>query len=937
MKNYVIYNKNEKKSIFENFKRTIINLVNTHNVFFIIGRLEFDEFIKLVLILYEKKLEISNDRNKICVAFNDNILTYCYNIIEEDSKDFFYLSNEYDEEENNNENTSNKIAVFDESTLLQKILFDPLLIEFNIIILTNIHKRLIKTDLLLSLLKKILTKRNDLCIFIFSDYFIENVLNFFKACNNVHVNNPRKKSSIGPEEEYEKKKDDQISDIKGTNNLKEDNEINVTEPKRNKAHKTMHDAAFENFEKNDKVDIIRTGNEFGLKDSRCYKENNILIKGDVKNLNRSNSNSSVNYSEEHPYWGNRDKLKYKKQIEKKNEQKRKEINCVKNKELNYLINKKKKLTRSRSNTLSSEMSENGLNILSSSDEIMHTHRSNIKNVCEKNIKIGKNKERNRDRNKKNVLNCFFVNESKHSLMHNYEEESITKGNADIDEENEEMSNKLEEWKELAIKLENIKNPISIFIFHILSNNYYCDDNNYLEKNKQKEEFDKHIHYLKESCSDYLQTSIMLIKNLYENNKRKKGSNENILIFLNNEYEIYIVKKGLQSLGIDNIEVINDNTYNYDSREVRNKIVIIKDIGFSFHKVKYVKYIIDTCFMKDEIYDYELNMTNKYTILCNKNKCEDRRLAYKDSICFRLITMNDYMDLLNDDDIPEILKKDIFYKIFYIKTLGINNICSFDFVTAPTIKALKKCFEMFYILNLMDINGNIIDKKLSLLICYLPLKFKYSIFLINSIKHKCVYEVCIIISMLINDPIFVYNNNSSSIKRLKVMRLSLMAEESDILSFYNIFQTFVNAKNKKKYCHDNFLNYTSLKKAERFFNKLKYILQKFGIPMEKCENVENIFKAKISSFYYNVAKVVNDNKYKLLNKKSENILFSLDPLSILNESNHTERKFIVYIDLHSNNDSEIFMKHASIIDALWLTSVCPRYFSNKHMQAIQELK
>ncbi|CAD2099656.1 conserved protein, unknown function [Plasmodium vinckei brucechwatti] len=927
MKNYVIYNKNEKKSIFENFKRTIINLLNTHNVFFIIGRLKFDEFIKLVLILYEKKLEISNDRNKICVAFNDNILTYCYNIIEEDSKDFFYLSSEYDEEENDNSNTSNKIAVFDESTLLQKILFDPLLIEFNIIILTNTHKRLIKTDLLLSLLKKILTKRNDLHIFIFSDYFIENVLNFFKSCNSVHVSNPGKKTSIGSEKEYEKKKDDQIRGMQITNNLKEDSGINVAEPKRDEAHKRICDVAFENFEKNDKVDIIRKGNESELKDSRFYKEN-------VKNSGRSNSNSSDNYSEEHVYWGNRDKIKYKKQNEKKSERERKEINCVKNKELNYLINNKKKLTRSRSNTLSSEMSENGLNALSSSDEIMYTHSSNVKNVCEKKMQIGKNKEQNKDRNKKNVLNCFFVNESKHSLMYNYEEEEITKGNTDID--NEEMGSKLEEWKELTSNLEKIKNPISIFIFHILPNNYYYDDN-CVEKNKQKEEFDKHIHYLKESCSDYLQTSIMLIKNLYENNKRKKGSNENILIFLNNEYEIYIVKKGLQSLGIDNIEVINDNTYNYDSLEVRNQIVIIKDIGFSFHKVKYVKYIIDTCFMKDEIYDYDLNMTNKYTILCNKNKCEDRRLAYKDSICFRLITMNDYMDLLNDDDIPEILKKDIFYKIFYIKTLGINNICSFDFVTAPTIKALKKCFEMFYILNLMDINGNIIDKKLSLLICYLPLKFKYSIFLINSIKYKCVYEVCIIISMLINDPIFVYNNNSSSIKRLKVMRLSLMAEESDILSFYNIFQSFVDAKNKKKYCHDNFLNYTSLKKAERFFNKLKYILNKFGIPMEKCENIESIFKAKISSFYYNVAKVVNDNKYKLLNKKSENILFSLDPLSILNESNHTERKFIVYIDLYSNNDSEIFMKHASIIDALWLTSVCPIYFSNKHMKAIQQLE
>ncbi|SBT80555.1 conserved protein, unknown function [Plasmodium malariae] len=540
--------------------------------------------------------------------------------------------------------------------------------------------------------------------------------------------------------------------------------------------------------------------------------------------------------------------------------------------------------------------------------------------------------------KKNALNCFFVNSAKHSLVpDDYKDEiddlQIIDRNH-VNNANYEINKKLEEWKDVVEKLEKINNVISIFIFNILN---YSSFNNYEAKQRRTKEFQHNqIYYLKERCSNYLEMSITLIKKLYEDKKR---TDQNILIYLNNEYEIDVVKRGLRNKNIESthIEIIYDAYRDdIDLYELKNKIIIVKDVVFYFYnKFKNVKYMIDTCFMKDKIYDYDLNVTNEFTVLCSKSICEERRLACNSSICFRLITLNDYMDLLDEFPIPEILKKDIFYNIYFLKTIGIKNICSFDFVTAPMLKSLKRCFELFYILKLMDIDGNIIDKKLSLLICYLPLKFKYSIFLLNSIRYKCVGEVSIIISMLINEPIFLYN--SKNVNRLKTMRLSLMAEESDILSYYNIFQNFEMAKNKKSFCNDNFLVYRSIKKATKFFIKLKRILHDFGIDMERSNNIEFIFKAKISAFFYNVSKVVKDNKYELLNKRSGPRLFHLDSLSVLNEREEAKRKFIVYTDAYSNNESRIFIRHASIIDPSWLTNVCPSYFSNQHEQKFEEVQ
>ncbi|SBS89073.1 conserved protein, unknown function [Plasmodium malariae] len=948
MRNYVIFNRDEKKLLFEKFESEILNLLKIHNVFLIAGRLGFDELIKLVLILYEKKFHALNETSKLCLVFSEKIFTNCYHLIEDDSRDFFSFLNDYD---NRNVDTkgSNKILVLDESKLLQKILFDPLLIEFNIVILTNIHKRLTKTDLILSLLKKILVKRNDLFIFIFSDFFVENVLNFFDSYNS-KLNFNLTASSTSRSIEHER------IDLQ---DAAENNAPILEEGEKSEnAHKKSEDSIilFHHLKKENRDDIARREKyreikrekkerkkyKKGSKSSSSYERMKILNYEKKHNILKNEKEKIIGKLKRQ--WGTplEDHIYIKKHARKNsdgdNEQQgNKKSSSIKSKKLKDLLNNKKKyFSRSRSNSLLKDKEIDKVLFLNNCENSIFSD-SDMED--QKKLKFkGEKGKGDTLKKKKNALNCFFVNSAKHSLVPDDYKDEIDDfqiiDRKHVNNANYEINKKLEEWKDVVEKLEKINNVISIFIFNILN---YSSFNNYEAKQRRTKEFQHNqIYYLKERCSNYLEMSITLIKKLYEDKKR---TDQNILIYLNNEYEIDVVKKGLRNKNIESthIEIIYDAYRDdIDLYELKNKIIIVKDIVFYFYnKFKNVKYMIDTCFMKDKIYDYDLNVTNEFTVLCSKSICEERRLACNSSICFRLITLNDYMDLLDEFPIPEILKKDIFYNIYFLKTIGIKNICSFDFVTAPMLKSLKRCFELFYILKLMDIDGNLIDKKLSLLICYLPLKFKYSIFLLNSIRYKCVGEVSIIISMLINEPIFLYNNKN--VNRLKTMRLSLMAEESDILSYYNIFQNFEMAKNKKSFCNDNFLVYRSIKKATKFFIKLKRILHDFGIDMERSNNIEFIFKAKISAFFYNVSKVVKDNKYELLNKRSGPRLFHLDSLSVLNEREEVKRKFIVYTDAYSNNESRIFIRHASIIDPSWLTNVCPSYFSNQHEQKFEEVQ
>ncbi|CAA9989780.1 conserved Plasmodium protein, unknown function [Plasmodium knowlesi strain H] len=919
MKNYAIFQRDEKKLFFEKFKRDITNLLKIYNVFFIIGILEFEEFIKLAIILYEKKFHTLNENSRLCISFPDRIFSHCYNLIDYDLKDFFtpLLSDHDDENESVQQN--DRIALLDEATLLQKILLDPLLIEFNVIILTNVHRRLVKTDLILSLLKKILLKRNDLVIFIFSNCMIGSVLTFFSSYQGVPNCAHVEASSVGEEEE------DNIVSHKGdvSNSKKWEVGIEQQENEDDGRVEVRGEKSLGHSHRGKQISIAMRETHFvgkidkgeGIKEDGKGTDEYASAKGVIhrreskglptqneRSVDKSLKEKEDSFPEYHIYKNRHERRNYgtsniggKKHF------------SIKNKKMKDIIRRKEYYMRSRSNTLSSDEG-NKENCLpgGGSENLDLSHSDEEKG--------------------RNVRNSLFEHSAKHCLMYNQKEDAdfINPSCRNLPHNGkDQISKKLEEWKKFAEGIGKVNKEINLFVFHI------SNESNSGERRGSKtgEPISGDIYYLKNRCANYLRTCIVLASKLFRSRKR---SRENVLIFLNNEQEIDVVKRGLENGGIENsnIEIVNDMAEDDpDWAELRDKIIILKDAEFFYKKIQNVKYIIDPCFVKDEIYDYDLNVTNKYTIMCSRNKCEERRLVCSDTICYRLITEDDYMNLLKESCIPEILKRDIFYNIFFLKTLGMKNICSFDFVTAPMVIALKRCFEMLYILKLMDMDGNVTDKKLSLLICHLPLKFKYSVFLLNSIKYRCVYEVVVIVSMLINEPIFLFNHKN--VDRVKAMRLPLMAEESDLLSYYNIFQNFEKAKDRKSFCYDNFLAYKSIKRATKFFYRLKKILHNFDIELEKSNNVELILKAKICSFFYNVSKVVGDNSYKLLNGRGDNELLYLDQLSILNESEQQKRKFIVYTDAYSNNESRIFVRHASIIDPLWLITECPSYFSNRH--------
>lgn len=79
-----------------------------------------------------------------------------------------------------------KLMYMTDGMLLRECIVDPLLSRFSVIVIDEAHERTINSDILLSMVKDILTKRNDLRVIIMSATIeTEKFANFFNSGSNI--------------------------------------------------------------------------------------------------------------------------------------------------------------------------------------------------------------------------------------------------------------------------------------------------------------------------------------------------------------------------------------------------------------------------------------------------------------------------------------------------------------------------------------------------------------------------------------------------------------------------------------------------------------------------------------------------------------------------------------------------------------------------------
>lgn len=311
-----------------------------------------------------------------------------------------------------------------------------------------------------------------------------------------------------------------------------------------------------------------------------------------------------------------------------------------------------------------------------------------------------------------------------------------------------------------------------------------------------------------------------------------------------------------------------------------KVVLATNIAETSITINGIKYVIDTGLVKVRAYNPKTGMESLKIMRISKASAAQRKgRAGREcpGKCFRLYTEEEYskMDMFT---VPEIKRCNLSEIVLQLKSLGINNVLTFDFLDKPNRNALIKSLEQLYAIGALNKNGTLSEfgKKLA----QLPLEPMFSATLLKAEEYECVSEILTIIAMLSVEAIFYSpSNQREKADKAKGKFASIYGDHITLLKVYREYKA---ARGDPQWCWGNYINSKSMKKVLEVRKQLADILQKMGIRMSSAPERDTtpIRKCLAAGFFLNAAvRVPKKRLYRTLISNQE---VKIHPSSVLKD-------------------------------------------------------
>ena len=460
-----------------------------------------------------------------------------------------------------------------------------------------------------------------------------------------------------------------------------------------------------------------------------------------------------------------------------------------------------------------------------------------------------------------------------------------------------------------------------------------------------------IHYLSEPTGDYVQCAIEAALDVHQN----EGPGD-VLIFLTGEAEIdHCVNvleeearlmrdehgrgRGELDLAVCPLYAGLNTTAQLEAfrpaRRGTRKIVVSTNVAETSVTIEGIVYVIDCCFAKQKSYDPERGMESLLVAPASKasaNQRAGRAGRVRPGKCFRLCTEMDYR-ALSDLTPPEIVRSDLAGTVLQIKSLGIDNIMNFEWVSPPPQANMIKALELLYALRALDDDAKL-TTPLGVHLCELPVEPQLGRMLLVSGEMKCVSEALTVAAYMQVQSLWVTHRGQK--KRLDEMRERFAVEEGDAVMILNIHDAYCDARNKAKFAEANMLNHRALLRAGDVRSQLEKHLKRIGILSSSCgDDTAPLLRAITAGFFANAAALApygggpdgsvfhSVRSSDALSRKRE---LRIHPSSALFRS---RPPCVVYCSA-TRTDRE-YMRDVNAIDPEWLRELAPHFYIRRPLR------
>ncbi|WUR04151.1 putative ATP-dependent helicase [Vairimorpha necatrix] len=411
-----------------------------------------------------------------------------------------------------------------------------------------------------------------------------------------------------------------------------------------------------------------------------------------------------------------------------------------------------------------------------------------------------------------------------------------------------------------------------------------------------------IFYEEKDSSDTVQLAFNRISKILKSNKCQVG--DSILCFLPDKKYIYSLLNKLTERFDDCVILpLHSSLSKYDQSLIyknynQHKIILSTNIAETSITIPDIYYVVDSGLVKRKIVgmmntiEYSIEYISKSSALQRAGRAG----RTKPGICYRLYSGPTY-EKFEDLETPKILYESLDEIILDLVSLGIKDVYKFPYVNRPNETIIKKSVNELKRLGILNDELNL--TKVGKYINKLPLPPRLA-------KMLCISNTSNIITELIDLSCIMSVN--LEIDRIKETKSYYMSEKSDLIVILKIFRDFEKSKNKKDFCKNLNINFTTFSEVVKI---QKFLYKKFGIENMKKNILTDDIKTEIRKVIYRVYfdRIAIPYEACYWHKKN--------PVYVSTSSIDLEGEYVIF-DFLVKGSKKLYMKNITIIDKDWIS-------------------
>ncbi|KAJ7470444.1 P-loop containing nucleoside triphosphate hydrolase protein [Mycena latifolia] len=328
-----------------------------------------------------------------------------------------------------------------------------------------------------------------------------------------------------------------------------------------------------------------------------------------------------------------------------------------------------------------------------------------------------------------------------------------------------------------------------------------------------------------------------------------------------------------------------------------KVIIATNIAEASVTIEGIKFVVDCGFVKIRVYNPTTALASLATVptsVASATQRAGRAGRTSPGICYRLYPISVFNSLPLSTP-PEITRTDMTTPILQLKSLGIDDLMKFEWVSAPPAESVLRALEGLVAAGMIGEDGRLTVIGEQVAEC--PVEVGIARMLFSSKELKCGEEVLTIAAMTSVQDVFVIPDGAQG-ALAELERRKFTAEEGDHLTLLNAYNAFTRYGRSSGWCKSHALSFRAMSRAVSIRSQLKKYMQRFNLPTESCEgDAKRLRRCLVSGYWRNGARWVADGTYRsvrgnrTLHVHPTSVLFTRKPRSgwvIFHEMEETKK-------------------------------------------------